>query len=175
MCRASGTAPGLRRHRPPCDGRQYRADRRALLLSGGSARAFDLNDKKYGDDDLIVGSIDPYQLFRIAHELINAMRDDTDPVAQQCANDTVYMLDQCHNIEPKLPAMIRSVMNLQETIAKALLVDREALLAAQAAGDVLDANASSKTPSRRTSGRSSASCGWRAACPRPVSRLPRVR
>ena len=50
------------------------------------------------------------------------------------------MLDQCHNIEPKLPAMIRSVMNLQETIAKALLVDREALLAAQAAGDVLEAN-----------------------------------
>jgi L-rhamnose isomerase/sugar isomerase len=50
------------------------------------------------------------------------------------------MLDQCHNIEPKVPAMIRSVMNLQETIAKALLVDRERLLAAQAAGDVLEAN-----------------------------------
>jgi len=50
------------------------------------------------------------------------------------------MLDQCHNIEPKVPAMIRSVMNLQETMAKALLVDRESLLAAQAAGDVLEAN-----------------------------------
>ena len=50
------------------------------------------------------------------------------------------MLDQCHNIEPKIPAMIRSVMNLQETIAKALLVDRAALLAAQASGDVLEAN-----------------------------------
>ena len=112
----------------------------ALLLAEGKLFAFDLNDKKYGDDDLMVGSIDPYQLFRIAHELVNAMRDDTDPVAQTCANEVIYMLDQCHNIEPKLPAMIRSVMNLQETIAKALLVDREALLAAQAAGDVLEAN-----------------------------------
>jgi L-rhamnose isomerase/sugar isomerase len=113
----------------------------ALLIAEGKLFAFDLNDKKYGDDDLMVGSIDPYQLFRIAHELVNAMRDDADPVAQACANDTVYMLDQCHNIEPKVPAMIRSVMNLQETIAKALLVDRERLAAAQAAGNVLDANA----------------------------------
>jgi L-rhamnose isomerase/sugar isomerase len=112
----------------------------ALLLAEGRLASFDLNDKKYGDDDLMVGSIDPYQLFRIAHELVNAMRDETDPVAQACANEVVYMLDQCHNIELKLPAMIRSVMNLQETIAKALLVDREALLAAQAAGDVLEAN-----------------------------------
>ncbi len=113
----------------------------ALLLAEGKLAAFDLNDKKYGDDDLMVGSIDPYQLFRISHELVNAMRDDGDPVGQACANATTYMLDQCHNIEPKVPAMIRSVMNLQETIAKALLVDREALLAAQAAGDVLAANA----------------------------------
>jgi L-rhamnose isomerase / sugar isomerase len=112
----------------------------ALLLAEGRLAAFDLNDKKYGDDDLMVGSIDPYQLFRIAHELVNAMRDDTDPGAQRCANEVVYMLDQCHNIEPKVPAMIRSVMNLQETVAKALLVDREALLAAQAEGDVLEAN-----------------------------------
>jgi L-rhamnose isomerase/sugar isomerase len=113
----------------------------ALLLAEGKLGAFDLNDKKYGDDDLMVGSIDPYQLFRIMHELINAMRDDGDPGAQACARDTVYMLDQCHNIEPKIPAMIRSVMNLQETFAKALLVDREALVAAQAKGDVLEANA----------------------------------
>ncbi len=112
----------------------------ALLLAEGRLGALDLNDKKYGDDDLMVGSIDPYQLFRIAHELVNAMRDDADPVAQATANTTTYMLDQCHNIEPKVPAMIRSVMNLQETIAKALLVDRERLLAAQASGDVLEAN-----------------------------------
>lgn len=113
----------------------------ALLLAEGKLFAFDLNDKKYGDDDLMVGSIDPYQLFRIAHELVNAMRDDADPAAQATANATVYMLDQCHNIEPKVPAMIRSVMNLQETIAKALLVDRERLLGAQRRGDVLEANA----------------------------------
>jgi L-rhamnose isomerase/sugar isomerase len=112
----------------------------AILLAEGRLGGFDLNDKKYGDDDLMVGSIDPYQLFRIAHELVNAMRDAADPVAQRCAGEVVYMLDQCHNIEPKIPAMIRSVMNLQETMAKALLVDREALLAAQAAGDVLEAN-----------------------------------
>jgi len=112
----------------------------ALLLAEGKLFAFDLNDKKYGDDDLMVGSIDPYQLFRITHELVNAMRDDADAVAQATANATCYMLDQCHNIEPKVPAMIRSVMNLQETIAKALLVDRERLVAAQAAGDVLEAN-----------------------------------
>jgi L-rhamnose isomerase/sugar isomerase len=112
----------------------------ALLLAEGRLGSFDLNDKKYGDDDLMVGSIDPYQLFRIAHELVNAMRDDGDPGAQRCARETVYMLDQCHNIEPKVPAMIRSVMNLQEIFAKALLVDREALTAAQARGDVLEAN-----------------------------------
>ena len=135
----------------------------ALLLAEGRLAAFDLNDKKYGDDDLMVGSIDPYQLFRIAHELVNAMRDDADPVAQRCANETVYMLDQCHNIEPKVPAMIRSVMNLQETFAKALLVDREALLAAQAAGDVLEANRACRTRSRPTSGRCSPSCASRAA------------
>jgi L-rhamnose isomerase/sugar isomerase len=112
----------------------------AILLAEGKLGAFDLNDKKYGDDDLMVGSIDPYQMFRITHELINAMRDDDDPVAQQTARETVYMLDQCHNIEPKVPAIIRSVQTLQELFAKALLVDREALTAAQQRGDVLEAN-----------------------------------
>ncbi len=112
----------------------------AILLAEGKLGAFDLNDKKYGDDDLMVGSIDPYQMFRITHELINAMRDDSDPVAQKTAVETVYMLDQCHNIEAKVPAIIRSVQTLQELFAKALLVDREALLAAQSRGDVLEAN-----------------------------------
>ncbi len=112
----------------------------AILLAEGRLGGFDLNDKKYGDDDLMVGSIDPYQLFRIMHELVSAMRDEEDPVAKVCADNVVYMLDQCHNIEPKIPAMIRSVMNLQETFAKALLVDRAALRAAQADGDVLEAN-----------------------------------
>ena len=112
----------------------------AILLQEGRLGAFDLNDKKYGDDDLMVGSIDPYQLFRIFHELVGAMRDDADPVARGTANRVVYMLDQCHNIEPKIPAMIRSVMTLQETFARALLVDTVALRVAQDAGDVLEAN-----------------------------------
>jgi L-rhamnose isomerase/sugar isomerase len=112
----------------------------AILLQEGRLGAFDLNDKKYGDDDLMVGSIDPYQLFRIFHELVGAMRDEDDSVARETANRVVYMLDQCHNIEPKIPAMIRSVMTLQETFARALLVDTTALRAAQASGDVLEAN-----------------------------------
>src|SRR4029453_9126240 len=98
------------------------------------------NDKKYGDDDLMVGSIDPYQLFRIFHELVGALRDDADPVARDGANRVVYMLDQCHNIEPKIPAMIRSVMTLQETFARASLADRAALRERQQGGDVLEAN-----------------------------------
>jgi L-rhamnose isomerase/sugar isomerase len=112
----------------------------AILLQEGRLGGFDLNDKKYGDDDLMVGSIDPYQLFRICHELVKALNDADDPIARQCAEQTVYMLDQCHNIEPKMPAVIRSVMNLQEAFAKALLVDLEALRAAQVSGDVLEAN-----------------------------------
>ncbi|MBV9169835.1 MAG: L-rhamnose isomerase, partial [Chloroflexi bacterium] len=112
----------------------------AYLLQEGRLGGFDLNDKKYGDDDLMVGSIDPYQLFRICHELVKALADSDDPVARRCAEQTVYMLDQCHNIEPKIPAVIRSVMNLQEAFAKALLVDLEALHRAQAEGDVLEAN-----------------------------------
>ena len=113
----------------------------AYLLQEGRLGGFDLNDKKYGDDDLMVGSIDPYQLFRICHELVKAANDEHDPVAQANAREVVYMLDQCHNIEPKLPAVVRSVMNLQEAFAKALLVDQPALSAAQSAGEVLEANA----------------------------------
>src|SRR5437870_3435938 len=112
----------------------------AYLLQEGRLGGFDLNDKKYGDDDLMVGSIDPYQLFRICHELVKASQDEHDLTARSCVANVVYMLDQCHNIEPKMPAVIRSVMNLQEAFAKARLVDLPALRAAQAAGDVLEAN-----------------------------------
>jgi L-rhamnose isomerase / sugar isomerase len=112
----------------------------AILLQEGRLGAFDLNDKKYGDDDLMVGSIDPYQLFRIFHELVKAGDDATDPGARACVGEVIYMLDQCHNIEAKMPAVIRSVMNLQEAMAKALLVNLPALREAQSAGDVLEAN-----------------------------------
>jgi L-rhamnose isomerase/sugar isomerase len=112
----------------------------AILLQEGRLGGFDLNDKKYGDDDLMVGSIDPYQLFRICHELVKANADESDATARAGAAEVVYMLDQCHNIEPKMPAVIRSVMNMQEAFAKALLVDLPALRQAQASGDVLEAN-----------------------------------
>jgi L-rhamnose isomerase/sugar isomerase len=106
----------------------------ALLLREGKLGAFDFNSRFYADDDLMVGAADPFQLFRIMHEVVKA--DAIRPEA-----GVAFMLDQCHNIEPKIPGQIRSVMNVQEATAKALLVDRAALDAAQRAGDVLGANA----------------------------------
>ena len=103
------------------------------LLRAGRLGAFDFNSRNYADDDLIVGSADPFQLFRIMNEIVG---DD----ALRPESGVNFMLDQCHNIEPKIPGQIRSVMNVQEATAKALLVDREALAAAQQAGDVLGAN-----------------------------------
>jgi L-rhamnose isomerase/sugar isomerase len=106
----------------------------ALLLRAGRLGAFDFNSRFYADDDLMVGAADPFQLFRIMREVVAA--DALRPEA-----GIAFMLDQCHNIEPKIPAQIRSVMNVQEATAKALLVDTGALAAAQQAGDVLGANA----------------------------------
>ena len=106
----------------------------ALLLKAGRLGGFDFNSRFYADDDLMVGAADPFQLFRIMHEVVKA--GALDPAA-----GVAFMLDQCHNIEPKIPAQIRSVMNVQEAVAKALLVDTGALSAAQLAGDVLAANA----------------------------------
>ncbi|MEU9828155.1 L-rhamnose isomerase [Micromonospora chersina] len=106
----------------------------AFLLRVGKLGAFDFNSRFYADDDLMVGSADPFQLFRIMCEIVRG--DALRPEA-----GIAFMLDQCHNIEPKIPAIIRSVLNVQEATAKALLVDAEALAAAQQAGDVLGANA----------------------------------
>src|SRR5215475_8543130 len=106
----------------------------ALLLRAGRLGGFDFNSRFYADDDLMVGAADPFQLFRILHEVVKA--DALRPGA-----GIAFMLDQCHNIEPKIPAQIRSVMNVQEATAKALLIDADALAAAQQAGDVLGANA----------------------------------
>ncbi len=105
----------------------------AFLIRAGKLGAFDFNSRFYADDDLMVGSADPFQLFRILAEV--------DEGASLIDPDIAFMLDQCHNIEAKIPAQIRSVMNVQEASAKVLLIDREALAAAQAAGDVLGANA----------------------------------
>jgi L-rhamnose isomerase/sugar isomerase len=106
----------------------------AVLLRAGRLGGFDFNSRFYADDDLMVGAADPFQLFRILNEVVAA--DALRPEA-----GIAFMLDQCHNIEPKIPAQIRSVMNVQEATAKALLADRPALAAAQQAGDVLGANA----------------------------------
>ena len=105
----------------------------AQLLRLGKLGSFDFNSRFYADDDLIVGAADPFQLFRILFEVIRGGGYGTgSPVA--------FMLDQCHNVEEKIPGQIRSVLNVQEMTARALLVDRDALAAAQAAGDVLGAN-----------------------------------
>jgi L-rhamnose isomerase/sugar isomerase len=106
----------------------------AQLLRAKKLGGFDFNSRFYADDDLMVGAADPFQLFRIMHEVVKAD-------ALSAAGGIAFMLDQCHNIEPKIPAQIRSVMNVQEATAKALLIDGEALREAQLTGDVLAANA----------------------------------
>jgi L-rhamnose isomerase / sugar isomerase len=104
------------------------------LLRLGRLGAFDFNSRFYADDDLIVGAADPFQLFRILFEVVRGGGYDPD-------SQVSFMLDQCHNIEPKIPGQIRSVLNVQEMTARALLVDREALAEAERAGDVLAGNA----------------------------------
>jgi len=101
----------------------------ALLLAEGLLGGFHFNNRKYADDDLIVGSIDPFELFRIMREIA---ADGTENVA--------FMIDQSHNIEGKIDAMIQSVMNIQTAYAKALLVDEKRCAEAQSVGDVLGAH-----------------------------------
>ncbi|GAB3473286.1 L-rhamnose isomerase [Nocardiopsis coralliicola] len=102
------------------------------LLRLGRLGAFDFNSRFYADDDLIVGAADPFQLFRILAEVVRGGGLNSPDVA--------FMLDQCHNVEPKIPGQIRSVLNVQEATARALLLDTGALRRAQDAGDVLGAN-----------------------------------
>ena len=99
----------------------------------GKLGSFDFNSRFYADDDLIVGAADPFQLFRILFEVIRGGALNNPDVA--------FMLDQCHNVENKVLGQIRSVLNVQEMTARALLVDRDALRSAQTSGDVLAANA----------------------------------
>ena len=100
------------------------------LLRLGRLGAFDFNSRFYADDDLIVGAADPFQLFRIMCEVVRGGGYDV-------GTGVAFMLDQCHNIEAKIPGQIRSVLNVQEMLARALLVDRNALREAEVAGDVL--------------------------------------
>jgi L-rhamnose isomerase / sugar isomerase len=100
-----------------------------VLLAEGLLGGFHFNNRKYADDDLIVGSIDPFELYRIMRE-----------IAAGGAENVAFMIDQSHNIEGKIDAMIQSVMNIQTAYAKALLVDEQRLAEAQLAGDVLGAH-----------------------------------
>ena len=100
----------------------------ALLLAERLLGGFHFNNRKYADDDLIVGAIDPFELFRIMRELAGG------------AEGVALMIDQSHNVEGKIDAMIQSVANIQTAYAKALLVDRERLSASQRSGDVLGAH-----------------------------------
>lgn len=103
------------------------------LLRLGKLGSFDFNSRFYADDDLIVGAADPFQLFRIMFEVIRGGGYGPD-------SQVGFMLDQCHNIEDKIPGQLRSVLNVQAMTARALLVDQNSLAKAQASGDVLAAN-----------------------------------
>ncbi len=105
----------------------------AILLDEGRLGGFHFNAKKYADDDLVVGAINPYELFLIFNELIDGERDPA------VSMDVAYMLDQSLNVKPKIPAMIQSILNVQTAYAQALLVDRTRLRQAQAEGDIIAA------------------------------------
>ena len=103
----------------------------SYLLAEGRLGGFHFNSRRYADDDLIVGTTNPFELFEIFCELVSA---------GEAAADVAYMIDQSHNVEPKLEAMLVSVLNCQTAYAKALIVDYESLRARQAEGDVLGAH-----------------------------------
>ncbi|ABF43889.1 MULTISPECIES: L-rhamnose isomerase [Deinococcus] len=111
----------------------------AFLLDEGRLGGFHFNARRYADDDLIVGTTNPFELFCIYAELV-AAEEAADDLTRATARNVAYMIDQSHNIEPKVEAMLQSVLNCQEAYAKALLIDRERLQAAQQGGDVLEAH-----------------------------------
>ena len=105
----------------------------AWLLDEDLLGGFHFNDRKYADDDLTLGSIDPYAVFRIFHEIRNAAERGVD------VDSIAYMIDQSHNLKPKMEAMIQSVVTAQELYLKACLVDREAMAKFQKARDIVGA------------------------------------
>jgi len=105
----------------------------ATLLDEDMLGGFHFNDRKYADDDLTLGSIDPYAVFRIFHEIRNAAERGVD------VSKVAYMIDQSHNLKPKIEAMIQTVVTAQELYLKACLVDRKALAAFQKANDIVGA------------------------------------
>ncbi len=105
----------------------------AILIDEGKLGGFHFNNRKYADDDLTTSSINPYELFLIFNEIVAA---EQDPAIEL---DIAYMIDQCHYIKPNIEAMIQSVVNIQTAYAKALLVDRKRLKAAQENRDMIEA------------------------------------
>jgi len=104
----------------------------ATLIDENMLGGFHFNSKKYADDDLTTGSMNPFELFLIFNELVSAQGGSG-------LYDVGYMIDQSHNIKPKIEAMIQSVMNIQQAYAKALCVDRTRLRQAQQNCDVVSA------------------------------------
>ena len=139
----------------------------AWLLMEGMLGGFHFNDRRYADDDLTIGSIDPYQVFRIFHE-IRSFEAETGAAA-----DIAYMIDQSHNLKGKIEAMIQTVAVAQELYAKAALVDHAALAAAQSKTDLIaaesilqDAFATDVRPAVRE---------WRTAHGRPAEPMDAFR
>jgi L-rhamnose isomerase/sugar isomerase len=110
----------------------------AYLLDEQKLGGFHFNSRKFADDDLIVGAINPYELFLIFYQILDASAD-ANPGVRSTAANIAYMIDQSHCIEPKIPAMLRSVLNVQTQYAKALLINLDSVRAAQEAQDVLAA------------------------------------
>ena len=104
----------------------------AWLLHTGMLGGFHFNDRRYADDDLTLGSIDPYQIFRIFHEIHAAVSDGLQM-------DIAYMIDQSHNLKGKMEAMVQTVVTAQELYLKAALVDREQLAELQQSCDLVAA------------------------------------
>lgn len=105
----------------------------AWLLAEGMLAGFHFNDRRYADDDLTLGSIDPYQVFRIFHEILYFEWETGNPA------DLAYMVDQSHNLKPKTEEMIQTAVSAQELYAKAGLVDHEVLAAHQSTCNLIDA------------------------------------
>jgi L-rhamnose isomerase/sugar isomerase len=110
----------------------------STLLDEGRLGGFDLNARKYGDDDLFVGSINPFEIFLIMVELV-AAEDSPEADLRRSVQQVLYKIDQCAMVEDNVQAMLRSVMAMQTAYAKALLVDAAALDEARQSGDVMGA------------------------------------
>ncbi|EPZ52532.1 hypothetical protein N007_02800 [Alicyclobacillus acidoterrestris ATCC 49025] len=116
----------------------------SYLLDEGKLGGFHFNSRKYADDDLIVGSSNPYELFLIFYQILDAHLDE-DVKVRETAENIAYMIDQSHAIEPKIPAMIRSICNIQTQYAKALLINHAELKEKQENNDVLGAENALRT------------------------------